>query len=100
MAVFQARRDAAVAAFREHGFAADAPSATMYLWMPLPEGIASAAFADRLREEAGVIVLPGSGFGAGGEGFFRVSFIQSEARIAQAAQRAGAVLSAMVRELV
>ena len=99
VAVFQSRRDAAVAAFRAHGFAADVPRATMYLWMPLPEGIASAAFADRLREDAGVIVLPGSGFGAGGEGFFRISFIQSEARIAVAAQRAGAVLNAMLKEL-
>jgi LL-diaminopimelate aminotransferase len=99
VAVFQSRRDAAVAAFRANGFAADVPTATMYLWMPLPEGIASAAFADRLREEAGVIVLPGSGFGAGGEGFFRISFIQSESRIAEAAKRAGTVLSAMLKEL-
>lgn len=100
LAVFQSRRDAAVAAFRAHGFSVSVPKATMYLWMPLPEGIASAAFADRLREEAGVIVLPGSGFGAGGEGFFRISFIQSEARIAEAARRAGAVLDAMLKGLV
>ena len=53
----------------------------------------------RLTEEAGVIVLPGSGFGAGGEGFFRISFIQSEERIAEAAKRAGAVLDAMLKEL-
>ena len=99
VAVFRARRDAAVAAFRANGFTVEVPSATMYLWMPLPEGIGSAAFADRLREEAGVIVLPGSGFGAGGEGFFRISFIQSEARIAEAATRAGAVRAAMLKEL-
>ena len=53
--------------------------------MPLPEGIASTAFADQVREETGVIVMPGAGFGAGGEGFFRISFIQSPARIAEAA---------------
>jgi LL-diaminopimelate aminotransferase len=98
IATFASRRDAAVAAFRAHGFHADVPQATMYLWMPLPERIASKAFADRLREEQGVIVLPGSGFGAGGEGFFRISFIQSPERIAEAARRAGAVLSAMVAE--
>ncbi|HYW31111.1 MAG TPA: aminotransferase class I/II-fold pyridoxal phosphate-dependent enzyme [Gemmatimonas sp.] len=95
-AVFQSRRDAAVAAFRGNGFTADVPKATMYLWMPLPEGIASKEFADRLREEQGVIVLPGSGFGAGGEGFFRVSFIQPPERIAEAARRAGTVLAAML----
>lgn len=95
LAVFAARRDAAVAAFRAEGFAVESPRATMYLWIPLPEGFASAAFCDRLREEEGVIAMPGSGFGAGGEGFFRISFIQTPARIAEAAARAGRVLHAM-----
>jgi len=40
-----------------------------------------------------VIVLPGSGLGAGGEGFFRISFITSPERIAEAAVRAGKVLA-------
>jgi len=70
LAVFAERRDAAVAAFRANGFACETPKATMYLWIPLPEGVASADFCDRLREEQGVIAMPGSGFGAGGEGFF------------------------------
>jgi LL-diaminopimelate aminotransferase len=93
IAVFKERRDAAVAAFRAHGFGCDSPKGTMYLWIPLPEGIASAEFADRLMDEQGVIVLPGSGLGAGGEGFFRVSFVTSPARIAEAAARAGKVLA-------
>jgi len=38
-------------------------------------------------------VLPGSGFGAGGEGFFRISFIAPPARIREAAGRAGRVLA-------
>lgn len=99
LATFASRRDAAVAAFRANGFTAESPRATMYLWMPLPEGIASKDFADRLREEQGVIVLPGSGFGQGGEGFFRISFIQSAERIAEAARRAGEVLRTMVADL-
>jgi LL-diaminopimelate aminotransferase len=93
MAVFKQRRDAAVKAFRENGFSCDAPKGTMYLWLPLPEGIASAEFAERMMEDQGVIVLPGSGLGAGGEGFFRVSFITSPERIAEAAARAGKVLA-------
>jgi LL-diaminopimelate aminotransferase len=95
IAVFRERRDAAVTAFRANGFTCESPRATMYLWIPLPEGIASAEFADRLMEEQGVIVLPGSGLGAGGEGFFRVSFITSPARIAEAAARAGKVLASL-----
>jgi LL-diaminopimelate aminotransferase len=94
IAVFKERRDAAVKAFRANGFTCESPKGTMYLWLPLPEGIPSAEFADRLLEEQGVIVLPGSGLGAGGEGFFRVSFITSPERIAEAAVRAGKVLAA------
>ena len=91
--IFSERRDAAVTAFRAAGFAGERPRATMYLWLPLPEGIASVAFADRLLNDEGVVVLPGSAFGAGGEGFFRVSFITSPERIAEAARRAGRVLA-------
>jgi LL-diaminopimelate aminotransferase len=90
---FRARRDAAVSAFREAGFDCETPKATMYLWIPLPEGVPSAQFADRLMDDEGVIVLPGSAFGAGGEGFFRVSFITSPERIQEAAMRAGRVLA-------
>jgi LL-diaminopimelate aminotransferase len=67
----------------------------MYLWIALPEGVPSRPFADRLMDEEGVIVLPGAGFGAGGEGFFRVSFIVPPERMGQAAERAGRVLAAM-----
>ena len=95
LAIFKERRDAAVQAFRAAGFSCDVPKATMYLWIPLPDGVTSAAFAERLMEDEGAIVLPGSGFGAGGEGFFRISFIAPPARIAEAARRAGRVLAAM-----
>jgi LL-diaminopimelate aminotransferase len=93
IAVFEERRDAAVAAFRENGFDVIAPKATMYLWIPLPEHITSAEFAEFLMEEEGVIVLPGSSFGQGGEGFFRVSFVTSADRLREAAVRAGRVLT-------
>ena len=93
--VFVERRDAAVAAFRANGFTCEVPKATMYLWLPLPGGLPSKTFADKLREEEGVIVMPGSGFGEGGEGFFRISFIQPPARLAEAAQRAGRVLRSL-----
>ncbi len=93
VAVFQARRDAAVQSFREAGFTCAVPKAAMYLWIPLPDGIPSQLFADRLLDDEGVIVLPGTGFGAGGEGFFRISFIASPERLREAAVRAGRVLA-------
>lgn len=93
--VFRQRRDAAVAAFNANGFQCETPRATMYLWIPLPEGLPSATFAERLLEDEGVVVMPGSSFGVGGEGFFRISFITSPERLREAAVRAGRVLAAM-----
>ena len=96
VAVFRERRDAAVAAFRANGFAGvESPKASMYLWVPLPAGIKSLEFHERLMAEEGVIALAGTSLGAGGEGFFRVSFVTSPARIAEAAARAGRVLKRM-----
>ncbi len=95
LSIFSERRDAAVAAFRESGFECETPMATMYLWLALPESIPSAEFAETLMEEEGVIVLPGSALGAGGEGFFRVSFVTSPERLREAASRAGRVLARM-----
>jgi LL-diaminopimelate aminotransferase len=99
VATFKQRRDAAVASFTEAGFSCDIPRATMYLWIALPDGVPSALFADRLLDEEGVVVMPGSGFGAGGEGFFRISFITSPERIAEAARRAGRVLASLGAEV-
>lgn len=95
LAIFKERRDASVEAFRAAGFSCDSPQATMYLWIPLPQGVSDKVFADRLMDEEGVIVMPGSGFGAGGEGFFRISFIAPPARLREAAERAGRVLRSM-----
>lgn len=98
VAVFQARRDAAVRAFCANGFACEAPKASMYLWLPLPAGIPSAVFADRVLESEGVVVMAGSAFGAGGEGFFRISYIASPERITEAANRCGRVLKEILAE--
>lgn len=88
----RARRDAGVAALREAGFELEVPSATMYLWVPLPTGMPSAEFGRRALEGAGVIVLPGSAFGAGGEGFFRIALTVGAARLREGILRLGTVL--------
>jgi LL-diaminopimelate aminotransferase len=95
--IFRARRDAAVAAFRAEGFAVESPKASMYLWVPLPAGVPSLEFHERLMQEQGVIVLAGKALGDGGEGFFRVSFIAPPERLEEAARRAGRLLRAMQR---
>jgi LL-diaminopimelate aminotransferase len=93
----QNRRDAAVAALREAGFALEAPKAAMYLWVALPEGLTSAPFATRALEETGALVLPGSAFGPAGEGFFRIALTVGADRLREAASRLGRTLAASHR---
>jgi LL-diaminopimelate aminotransferase len=92
-AELQRRRDAAVTALRQAGFTVESPKAAMYLWVPLPSGVASAAFAKQALEETGVVVLPGSGFGPAGEGFFRIALTVGAERLQVAAGRLGEVLA-------
>jgi LL-diaminopimelate aminotransferase len=92
VAAFEARRDAAVAALNAAGYSASSPQATMYLWVPVPRGEPSEAFATRALEQEGVVVLPGSSLGAGGEGFFRIALTVSEDRLKEAATRLGRLL--------
>ncbi len=91
--IFEARRDAAVEVLREGGFEVRAPRATMYLWVPLPEGELSEPFARRLLLEQGVAVLPGLALGSGGEGFFRIALTVPEHRLREAAERIGRALA-------
>lgn len=94
-AQFKERRDAILPALRANGFEAETPRATMYLWVPLPEGLASAAFQQRALEDVGVVTLPGSAFGAGAEGFFRIALTVGTPRLLEAAERLGRVLAAV-----
>ena len=96
----QRRRDAAVTALRQAGFTVDSPKAAMYLWVPLPAGVASADFARLTLEETGVVVLPGSGFGPAGEGFFRIALTVGADRLQQAAERLGDTLERVRRGLI
>jgi LL-diaminopimelate aminotransferase len=96
-AELQRRRDAAVEALRAAGFTLESPKAAMYLWVPLPPGMASAAFAKQALEETGVVVLPGSAFGPAGEGFFRIALTVGAERLQLAAERLGGALERVRR---
>jgi LL-diaminopimelate aminotransferase len=87
------RRDAVVEALTDAGFVVERPVAAMYVWVPLPEGLPSAEFTTRALEEEGVVVMPGSGFGPGGEGFFRIALTQPAPRLREAVTRLGRTLA-------
>ena len=48
-----------------------------YVWLKTPDGISSWDFFDKLLGESHIVGTPGSGFGAAGEGYFRLSAFNS-----------------------
>jgi LL-diaminopimelate aminotransferase len=86
-ATYQRRRDLVVGTLNGLGWDVKPPLGSCYVWVPVPEGDTSMAFSDRLLELAGVFVAPGSGYGAGGEGYVRVSLTVPDDRLAEAMDR-------------
>ena len=58
-----------------------------YVWLQTPEGTGSWEFFDRLLNQAHVVGTPGSGFGASGEGYFRLSAFNSRENVNEALER-------------
>ncbi|GIW91225.1 MAG: LL-diaminopimelate aminotransferase [Pirellulaceae bacterium] len=58
-----------------------------YLWLKTPGGMSSWQFFDYLLERAHLVGTPGSGFGAAGEGYFRLSAFNSRENILEAVER-------------
>ncbi|MBW2284426.1 MAG: LL-diaminopimelate aminotransferase [Deltaproteobacteria bacterium] len=90
MRIYTARRNLMVNGLREAGFSVAAPKATFYLWVRVPEGLSSTETASRLLD-AGVVVTPGNGFGAPGEGYLRIALACGEDRLKEALERIKAI---------
>lgn len=58
-----------------------------YIWLKTPAGTTSWDFFDRLLNEVQVVGTPGSGFGAAGEGYFRLSAFGDRADVEDAIER-------------
>ena len=63
------------------------PRATFYVWAPVPAGYDTIGFASHVLDEVGVNITPGVGFGAHGEGYFRLSVTAPDARLEEAMTR-------------
>jgi LL-diaminopimelate aminotransferase len=90
-AMYQKRRDAFCDSLSALGFEVPKPEATFYVWFPTPKGLSSFEAAERILEEADVVLIPGAGFGEPGEGFLRAALTVSEERLAEAAERIGKI---------
>jgi LL-diaminopimelate aminotransferase len=86
-AVYQRRRDRLVAALRGLGLRVQSPKASLYLWVAVPEGDTSTGFATRLLDDLGVVVTPGIGYGAAGEGYVRLSLTIADERLEEGVRR-------------
>lgn len=58
-----------------------------YVWVKTPGTETSWDFFDRLLNEAHLVGTPGSGFGASGEGYFRLSAFNSRENVEEAVRR-------------
>ncbi len=76
--VFARKRALFMNFFEKAGLRWTPTSASLYLWVEVPDryGGDDEAYAMQLLEK-GIIVAPGSSFGPGGEGYFRVALVPS-----------------------
>jgi len=58
-----------------------------YVWVRCPEGVDSWGMFDKMLQDAQVVVTPGAGFGAAGEGYFRISAFNSRANVEEVCAR-------------
>ena len=86
---FKRKQDIFVKGLKELGWGDfNVPEATFYLWLPIPPRYkTSKEFTDDLLVKSGVVVVPGSGFGKYGEGFFRASIVCSDEKLQECIDR-------------
>lgn len=86
-AVYQKRRDLVVGVLNSLGWDLEPPRGSIYVWFPTRNGMSSAEFCELLLDRARVAVSPGSGYGAAGEGYARISLTVPDDRLAEALDR-------------
>ena len=85
--LYRRRRDVLVDGLASAGWQVPRPTATMFVWAPLPRAFREAgslSFSKQLLQEAKVAVSPGIGFGEYGDGYVRIALVENEHRIRQA----------------
>lgn len=73
LALYDLRRKRLIDGLNSLGWKLDYPKAGFFIWIPVPKGYTSMTFAKVLLEKAGVLVIPGLGYGELGDGYVRMS---------------------------
>ena len=90
---YNRRRRLMVEGLREIGLSCFEPKGAFYTFPSIEStGLTSEEFAKKLLLEEKVVVIPGSVFGASGEGFVRCSYAVSQYEIKEALERMGRFL--------
>ena len=87
MVCYRERRDVLVKGLNSLGWKVPLPGATFYVWIPCPAGYDSMTTCAKILAEADVVMIPGLGFGAPGEGYIRAALTVSAQRLAEAVER-------------
>ncbi len=96
---YDQRRRYLMHAFQEMGLACFEPYGAFYVFPSIQEfGMTSEEFANRFLEEEKVAVVPGTAFGACGEGFLRISYAYSLEDLKKALERLARFVEKLRRE--
>lgn len=85
--LYMSNADMMRAALTDHGYKVYGGEHAPYIWLHTPEGVSSWEFFDLLLNKAHVVGTPGAGFGAAGEGYFRLSAFNDPANVKEAMER-------------
>ena len=85
------RRNILTEGLADLGLIVEKPRATFYLWIEVPDGYTSAEFTSRLLLKGGIVVTPGNGFGAAGEGYVRMALTVGKERLKEVIKRIGSI---------
>jgi LL-diaminopimelate aminotransferase len=85
--IYQERRDVLVSGLKKLGYDVQSPQATFYVWLPVPQGFTSMKFTTHLLENAGIVTVPGMGFGEPGEGYVRFALTVPKERLEEVLAR-------------
>ena len=84
---YRHRRDLLCDALMSMDVVVEPPRGSIYVWTPVPESHTSESFSTELLDKAGVVAIPGNGYGAAGEGFVRFSLTLADERLEEGVER-------------
>ena len=87
LAIYGKRREWVLRTLKKIGIDFTPPRGTFYLWVPVPKGMTSLEFTNRLFDKTGIVVAAGTAYGQYGEGYIRISLTVPDQRLAEAMAR-------------